>query len=418
MATPATYGSLPFDEQIQFLQRKLPSVDYAQVRQAAHDQAFVVAGGHRLDMVSDIHAVLNRNLREGDTLERFREDFYAVLDHYGWQPEGGRDWRSRVIYETNLRTSYAAGRYQQLQAVKEDRPFWMYVHSDAVITPRPEHEAWDGLVLSADDPWWQTHYPPNGWGCQCGVRALNQRDLDRLGKSGPDQAPPLNERQIVHKGERVSVPEGIDAGWNYAPGRSAFEQQVQHVLEKVPALPADLGAATSRELVLYPAVQQALASDWRRLLTQVMDDGKPRGRQLVVGALSPKVVAGMQGAGVVAATAAITMNDKSMLHALRDTKAGAVTAAGRPKAISQDELARLPEILAQPQAVLLDQGSGTLIYVFPAEQREAGKIAVKVNYRLKAGELTNAVRSGSLIDLADVRKDVDGGLLIVLEGQL
>ncbi|MCC4259196.1 hypothetical protein LL270_00820 [Pseudomonas aestusnigri] len=418
MATPATYGSLPFDEQIQFLQRKLPSVDYAQVRQAAHDQAFVVAGGHRLDMVSDIHAVLNRNLREGDTLERFREDFYAVLDHYGWQPEGGRGWRSRVIYETNLRTSYAAGRYQQLQAVKEDRPFWMYVHSDAVITPRPEHEAWDGLVLSADDPWWQTHYPPNGWGCQCGVRALNQRDLDRLGKSGPDQAPPLNERQIVHKGERVSVPEGIDAGWNYAPGRSAFEQQVQHVLEKVPALPADLGAATSRELVLYPAVQQALASDWRRLLTQVMDDGKPRGRQLVVGALSPKVVAGMQGAGVVAATAAITMNDKSMLHALRDTKAGAVTAAGRPKAISQDELARLPEILAQPQAVLLDQGSGTLIYVFPAEQREAGKIAVKVNYRLKAGELTNAVRSGSLIDLADVRKDVDGGLLIVLEGQL
>lgn len=418
MATPATYGSLPFDEQIQFLQRKLPSVDYAQVRQAAHDQAFVVAGGHRLDMVSDIHAVLNHNLREGDTLERFREDFYAVLDHYGWQPEGGRGWRSRVIYETNLRTSYAAGRYQQLQAVKEDRPFWMYVHSDAVITPRPEHEAWDGLVLSADDPWWQTHYPPNGWGCQCGVRALNQRDLDRLGKSGPDQAPPLNERQIVHKGERVSVPEGIDAGWNYAPGRSAFEQQVQHVLEKVPALPADLGAATSRELVLYPAVQQALASDWRRLLTQVMDDGKPRGRQLVVGALSPKVVAGMQGAGVVAATAAITMNDKSMLHALRDTKAGAVTAAGRPKAISQDELARLPEILAQPQAVLLDQGSGTLIYVFPAEQREAGKIAVKVNYRLKAGELTNAVRSGSLIDLADVRKDVDGGLLIVLEGQL
>lgn len=418
MATPATYGSLPFDEQIQFLQRKLPSVDYAQVRQAAHDQAFVVAGGHRLDMVSDIHAVLNRNLREGDTLERFRADFYAVLDNYGWDPEGGRGWRSRVVYETNLRTSYAAGRYQQLQAVKEDRPFWMYEHSEAVITPRPEHEAWDGLVIHADDPWWQTHYPPNGWGCQCRVRALNQRDLERLGKSAPDQAPELNEREVVYKGERVSVPEGIDPGWNYAPGRSAFEQQVQHVLEKVPALPADLGAATSRELVLYPAVQQALASDWRRMLTQVMDDGKPRGRQLVVGALSPKVVTGMQAAGVEAVTAAITMNDQSVLHALRSKKAAAITASGRPKALSADELGRLPEILAQPQAVLLDRRSGTLIYVFPAERREAGKIAVKVNYRLKGGESTNAVRSGSLIDVADVRKDVDGGLLLVLEGQL
>ena len=418
MAAAASYGSLPFDEQIQFLRRKLPSVDYFHVRQAAHDHAFVVAGGHRLDLVKDIHAVLNRNLREGDTLQRFREDFYAVLDNYGWQPEGGRAWRSRVIYETNLRTSYAAGRYAQLQAVKEDRPFWMYEHSDAVITPRPEHQAWDGLVIHADDPWWQTHYPPNGWGCQCRVRALNEEDLARMGKNGPDPAPASAERRVIHKGETVNVPEGIDPGWDYAPGRSVFEQQVQQVLDKVPELPAPLGAALSRELVVYPAVQQALASDWRRMLDDVVADGKPRGRQLVVGALSPQVVSGMQAAGVVAVTAAITMNDASMLHTLRGAKAATVTAAGEPKALDVDELAQLPAVLAAPQAVLLDARSGSLIYVFEAERREAGKIAVLVNFRLKSGERTNAVRSGSLIDLADVRKDVNSGLLQVLEGQL
>ncbi|AQZ95555.1 phage minor head protein [Halopseudomonas phragmitis] len=418
MASAASYGSLPFDEQIQFLRRKLPSVDYFQVRQAAHDHAFVVAGGHRLDLVKDIHAVLSRNLREGDTLERFREDFYAVLDHYGWQPEGGRAWRSRVIYETNLRTSYAAGRYEQLQAVKEDRPYWMYEHSDAVITPRPEHQAWDGLVIHADDPWWQTHYPPNGWGCQCRVRALNDRDLRRLGKSGPDTAPASPERSVIHKGETVSVPDGIDPGWDYAPGRSAFEQQVQHVLEKVPELPAELGAVMSRELVVYPAVQQALASDWRRMLDDVVADGKPRGRQLVVGALSPQVVSGMQAAGVVAVTAAITMNDASMLHTLRGAKAAAVTAAGKPKALDVDELAQLPAVLAAPQAVLLDVAANTLLYVFPAERRDAGKLVVLVNYRLKGDERTNSVRSGSLIDWQNVRKDVDNGALVLLEGQL
>lgn len=165
-------------------------------------------------------------------------------------------------------------------------------------------------------------------------------------------------------------------------------------------------------------MQQALASDWRRMLDDVVADGKPRGRQLVVGALSPQVVSGMQAAGVVAVTAAITMNDASMLHTLRGAKAAAVTAAGKPKALDVDELAQLPAVLAAPQAVLLDARSGSLIYVFEAERREAGKIAVLVNYRLKSGERTNAVRSGSLIDLADVRKDVNSGKLQVIEGQL
>jgi hypothetical protein len=149
-----------------------------------------------------------------------------------------------------------------------------------------------------------------------------------------------------------------------------------------------------------------------------MDDGKPRGRQLVVGTLSPNVVSGMQTAGVVAATAAITMNDASVLHTLRGSKAAAATAAGAPKALNMDELAQLPAVLASPQAVLLDVAANTLLYVFPAERREAGKLVVVVNYRLKGNERTNAVRSGSLIDWQNVRKDVDNGKLVLLEGQL
>ena len=103
---------------------------------------------------------------------------------------------------------------------------------------------------------------------------------------------------------------------------------------------------------------------------------------------------------------------------MRKSKAATATAAGKPKALNADELAQLPAVLSAPQAVLLDEASGTLIYVFEAERREAGKIAVLVNYRLKGGDKINAVRSGSLIELADVRKDVDSGKLLLVEGQL
>ncbi|MBN0335839.1 hypothetical protein JTM71_34265, partial [Pseudomonas aeruginosa] len=149
MATAATYGSLSFREQIAFFEAKNPSVNYATVRGAAHDQSFVSAGAHRADLVADLYAVVRQAIRDGLTLEEFQKDYYAVLDNYGWEPAGGRAWRAQVIYRTNLRTSYAAGRYAQLQAVKATRPYWGYHHSDAVEHPRELHLAWDGLHIHA-----------------------------------------------------------------------------------------------------------------------------------------------------------------------------------------------------------------------------------------------------------------------------
>ncbi|WHV51633.1 hypothetical protein [Pseudomonas aeruginosa] len=68
MATPATYGSLSFREQIAFFEAKNPSVNYATVRGAAHDQSFVSAGAHRADLVADLYAVVRQAIRDGLTL--------------------------------------------------------------------------------------------------------------------------------------------------------------------------------------------------------------------------------------------------------------------------------------------------------------------------------------------------------------
>ncbi|CAD5107227.1 phage head morphogenesis protein [Zestomonas carbonaria] len=419
MAAAATYGSLPFAEQIGFLRAKLPSADYWKIRGAAHDQAFVSAGAHRVDLVADLHAIVSRAIAEGMTLAEFRQDYDAVLDNYAWEPDGGRQWRARVIYETNLRTSYAAGRFAQLQQVKTTRPFWVYNHSDAVQHPRELHLLWDGLAIHADNPWWQTHFPPNGYGCCCFVTAYSLDELQRyLGKSGPDEAPGGRMRQIVHKGETVQVPEGIDPGWDYTPGRSVYEQLVQGALDKTLRLPARPAAAMNAQLLANAAVSQALRTNWSTWLDDVAADPVRRGRRVTVGSVSPSTLQALEGAGVVPQAAVISVGDGEILHVLRDAKALATTASGRPKALSLAELAMLPQILAQPQAVLLDVSADTLLYVFAAERREAGKIAVMVNYKLKGEERTNSVRSGSLIDWADVRKDVDAGKLVLLEGAL
>lgn len=232
----AVYGSLPFGEQVAFFRRKLgnqiPTQAWTDLWQQEHDHAFMVAGANRADLLADFAGSVDRAISEGATLADFRKDFDAIVARHGWDYKGGRNWRSRVIYETNLRTSYAAGRWEQLQAVKAARPYWQYVHSDAVEHPRPLHQAWGdaNLVLSADDPWWETHFPPNGWGCQCSVRALAERDLKRLGKTGPDRAPAVDMRtkligQRSPGGPReVQTPAGIDPGFAYAPGRDVWKK--------------------------------------------------------------------------------------------------------------------------------------------------------------------------------------------------
>ena len=182
------HTQLPFAEQIDFFRSKLDltTQSWTDIWQEQHDRAFVVAGAAHADLVADLRGAVDKAIADGTTLATFRGDFDAIVAKHGWSHNGGRDRRTRVIYETNLRTSYAAGRYQQMKDIAERRPYWRYRHSAASEYPRPEHVAWDGIVLRHDDPWWDTHYGPNGWGCKCFVEAINQRDLERLGKSGPD----------------------------------------------------------------------------------------------------------------------------------------------------------------------------------------------------------------------------------------
>ncbi len=241
-ASSAAYGSLSFAEQVAFFRRKLnvPTDGWTDIYTHEHDWAFVVAGANRDAIVADFRAAVEKTIADGGSIERFRRDFDRIVATHGWDYNGGRNWRSRIIYDTNLSTSYAAGRYEQLQSFD----YWEYEHQDWVEQPRPEHVTWSGLVLSKDDPWWQTHYPPNGWMCHCTVRGRRFSDLVRMGKKGPDTAPPVTmvERTIgqrsINGPRTVRVPDGIDPGFEYAPGAS---RMLSAIPPEQPDLPGSMG---------------------------------------------------------------------------------------------------------------------------------------------------------------------------------
>ncbi|QIB34757.1 phage minor head protein [Ancylobacter pratisalsi] len=224
MTTTVSAIDLPFDEAIAYLRQKTnaTSEHWADVFGEANARAFTVAGAATEDLVGDFRKAVAGAIENGTSLGEFAKSFDAITAKHGWLHNGTPAWRSRIIFETNLGMAYSAGRYVQ-QTEPETLaafPFWQYVHSGAAH-PRPEHLALNGLTLRADDPFWKTHYPPNGWGCGCWVRPVSARGLSRMGKSGPDTAPVIDTRpwRNPRTGEIKHVPIGIDPGFDYNPGQ-------------------------------------------------------------------------------------------------------------------------------------------------------------------------------------------------------
>lgn len=212
---------LPFDEAINFFRQKLnmPTAVWTDVYAAAHTRSFMVAGAATDALVEDFRKAIEKALEDGTTLEEFRKSFDDIVVRHGWDYKGKRNWRSRIIFDTNLRTAYAAGRYKAL--TEPDTlgvfPYWQYNHSGS-SHPRKEHLSWDGMVLRADDPFWITNYPPNGWRCGCFVTPISESGLRRQGKTGSDPSPDLVFRAEEVGGRTVRVPQGVDAGFEYNPG--------------------------------------------------------------------------------------------------------------------------------------------------------------------------------------------------------
>lgn len=167
-----TFNGVPFEEAAKFFRDKvrLPTKAWTDLKEGQHARAFVVAGATKDDLLKDLQASIQSAIDKGTDLRQFRKDFDQIVARHGWTGwtgEGskkGRAWRTKVIFETNMSTARAAGRWEQIQRVKKTRPWLRYV---AILDThvRPDHRRWHGTVLSVDDEWWNTHYPPNGWNC-------------------------------------------------------------------------------------------------------------------------------------------------------------------------------------------------------------------------------------------------------------
>jgi hypothetical protein len=225
MKTTASAIKLPFTQAVDYFRQKVdvPSAHWTAVMDEAHARSFAVAGATNQALIKDFRSAIDTSISEGTGYQKFRETFDDLVKKYGWSHTGTADWRARVIYQTNMANAFSAGRYAQQTDpdVLRAFPYWQYQHVNCPY-PRLMHLAWSGMVLRADDPWWDAHYPPNGWGCHCIVLSVGERGLAKLGKTRPDKAPPANWATYVDRttGVVTRYPFGVDPGFAFNPGKA------------------------------------------------------------------------------------------------------------------------------------------------------------------------------------------------------
>lgn len=93
--------------------------------------------------------------------------------------------RLRSEYNHALGSAQMASKWSRIQEDKDALPMLVYrTVGDTHV--RQEHAALDGIRRPVDDEFWDTHYPPNAWGCRCDVDAeTGGRPTNLEGKALP-----------------------------------------------------------------------------------------------------------------------------------------------------------------------------------------------------------------------------------------
>ena len=233
----------PSPEVVKYFKNKgiTPSYSWKDVFEREHAYNFTVAKATEIDVLTSLKEDIQKAIDEGLSFRSYQKIAESRLQKLGWwgkvstvDPKTGEKTltqlgskrRLETIFNTNIRTSNASGKWDRIQRTKKLLPYLQYKLGSARVH-REEHKTYENKVLPVDDAFWSTHYPPNGWGCKCWVRQITKREAENLGISESPERPyteVLNERtgKVEKKYDGVSLGFASNSGIERATTLSNF----------------------------------------------------------------------------------------------------------------------------------------------------------------------------------------------------
>lgn len=407
---------------------------------AAHAKAFTVAKVTKLDVLETLRQATEDAVQSGMSERDFIKQLEPKLRALGWWGKQemtddlgrktvvqlGSPRRLRTILRTNKITAYHAGRYAEQIANSDEQPYWQYVAVQDSRT-RPSHMALHGKVYRFDDPIWDTLYPPNGWGCRCRVRALSDFQLNNLGLSVDESGGRLQEEWALAGTDPLSGEEThskitvfktnqgtikTEPGWNYNVGQAALGTDRAVIRKLLQVQNRELRQQTIQAINNSEARHKAFA-DWvKAMLSKDKHDNK-------------YMTVGIIGSDIAEKVTEISNGNKTTEQLLVMTERN-FTHANSPKhrekgvALSEDDFASLPQIIAQPLVIVWDKKHNNLIYV---NQAKTIKVVAELSprdkkVRFEPKEKLDAVINTYKLDYGDFVGKVKKGDYVIIKGSL
>ncbi len=196
---------VPPKEAIDYFKRKkiFSKKELAKLEAEARAAAFTVGEVYEEQVLEAFKSEILDALENGTPVKTVVKNFRSILSGSGHKMLG--NFHLETVARTNMMRAYGVGHRRQMEEVSDLLPFWEY---SAVMDDRtrPTHRACDGVILPANNPFWNTHYPPWGFNCRC--RVIARLDIPE----SYDITQPNPDTQLVTDADGVPIKASYGTG--------------------------------------------------------------------------------------------------------------------------------------------------------------------------------------------------------------
>ena len=366
-----------------------------------------------IDLLNDTKKLLEKSLKEGQSYSQFKKEAESLFAKKGWTGkridvdsngnakvvELGTPRRIKKIYDCNMNSAYSVGRYKEMCEEIDVAPYWQYM---CIVdgSTRPEHLAMHGKVFKADDSFWSSFFPPNGWGCRCFVRNLTKGEVSRKNLKVEETDGTFSTAKVKVGNEIKEVPTykfndgGVerilkpDAGWETNLGVKAWGLDIQ-AWNKVKGMKDNLKYRFISQMASNPHREKIFKDFIDKV---VANNLRGQREEKVLTWINPSLFEKLQKENIIAETPLVVFQDDRVPHII-----------GERAKLTKEQLYSAYNIVNNPDGIYFDytkQKDDAIAFVkYIADTNECLKVCIKVNKKHKKTKLpVNYVSTAGIVD--------------------